>query len=131
MHLTEDAELLVERFVSAIPAISRTWDSYVASSGGGEIECVDMAAIARFVVEEAAAGRVDSLEIGLGLAETVLESGNQHDQDIVATCFLESVVHAVSREEIPAEVVVPLLGGRSREYWRAWDSFTGVHTRGL
>ncbi|MCE5318951.1 MAG: hypothetical protein LLG04_16510 [Parachlamydia sp.] len=62
--------------------------------------------------------------------EFLLAEGDDMVQNAVATCFLENILNRTP-EKIQPHTFVPFLGKQSREYCKAWDSFTGVYTQGL
>jgi len=62
--------------------------------------------------------------------EYLLAEGDDMVQNTVATCFLENILNRTPLD-IQPHTFVPYLGKLSREYCKAWDSFTGVYTSRL
>lgn len=62
--------------------------------------------------------------------EFLMVNGDEDTQTAVATCFLENILN-VTPSQIDPKCFLLYLGPQSKEYCRAWDSFTGVQTEGL
>jgi hypothetical protein len=77
------------------------------------------------VVTDAWNGLTESERDGvLSVAERALTSGSESLATAVATGFLESLVHAVSRRRIEGPDLARHLGPRSRAHLDAYDAFT-------
>ncbi|MGJ7905773.1 hypothetical protein ACOQFL_04765 [Actinopolyspora sp. H202] len=62
----------------------------------------------------------------LGRLEEVLVSGTEHEQDAVATGFLEALVTAYDHGDFDLATVWHELGEESRHYIKIWNTRTGV-----
>jgi hypothetical protein len=62
------------------------------------------------------------------LVERLLGDGSNEVRSVIATGLLEGLAN---QRRLPAELWVPLIGPRAREYLRAWDRFTAAVTPGL
>lgn len=70
------------------------------------------------------------IECVCAAVERVISEGTQDAKEAIATGFLEAMLHKGSSIS-GFDAIVSRLGPASREYCRAWDEFTGVHTPGL
>jgi len=60
----------------------------------------------------------------LDAVERGMASGGELLRTALATGLLEALAHDMDRAVVPSELVIPLLGTRSRAYLDAWDDFT-------
>ncbi len=59
--------------------------------------------------------------------EFLLQNKNSDEkvQTLVTTCFLENMQNQSANGAFSANLFVPLLGNKSKEYCKAWDEFIG------
>jgi len=63
--------------------------------------------------------------------ESILTGTDEIVATAIATGFLESLLAASSAGKLDFETIAPHLGVHSKQYCKAWDTFTGCHTPGL
>lgn len=126
----------MEKFIDITPGFISHWERHKEYWGDDERGlCIDLAAYSEFVCERLNDFSEEQRLSVFRMAEFLLLNGNDEVKDCVATCFLESICNKISadgsKNGLDAELVVPYLGEKSREYVRAWDEFTGIKTPGL
>jgi hypothetical protein len=126
------SERLISRVLQVLPAFRARWMKYAAEQEGcGErLYSLEIAELARFVSDDSGLSSRQLSEL-FDFVEEVLANGADAEKDLVATCFLENLANAVSAGHLSAARIVPFLGRRSKEFWRAWDDFTGLTTENL
>lgn len=122
-------EILLEKFPILKPKLKEILKEWGEDHYPNELIFGDFA---DFVVELIQEGKISESELKeiFSFMEYALINGEGSIKDIVATCFLEDLLHATPGK-ISALTFVHLLGEESREYCKAWDEFTGVKTEGL
>jgi hypothetical protein len=73
----------------------------------------------------------DQIHKLLDFVEKLLTTADSNTKDAVATGFLESLLGEASAGRFDFTLIESLLGDASRNYWHAWDTFTGLRTKGL
>jgi hypothetical protein len=119
--------LLVRALPEFKPALDATRAEWGSEPPG---LCNELFTLSDLVIDRLASTLQHDLEPLFQAIERLMLEGNEDVKDAVATCFLENVLNATSKD-VPAERFVPLLGPESRAFCRAWDEFTGVKTPGL
>jgi hypothetical protein len=122
---------LLPLFVRCCPGLRallvRAADDWLCEDGTISYFAV-AALLSEYAVERFDAGDYTFSDELFDLVERLLGDGSQEVGDVIATGFLEGLVN---QERLAADLWVPLIGPRAREYLRAWDRFTGVATPGL
>lgn len=117
--------LLKEKFPKFIPY----WDDYV-NYWGSDLGSLEVIPFAYYTVDEIKSENYLTVEDIFIFIEFLMCNGNQAVQDVVATCYLESLLNR-DPEEIQFIKFRQYLGKETIAYCRAWDEFTGVYTKGL
>lgn len=121
---------VMDAILEQVPAFQECWEMHLSYWGGEDAGlCNDMAAFSHYVVDLIGSGHLGSLDVIFDLVERFLQEGDQEVQDAVATCFLENLLNASSAGKVDISRFFSLLGIESRAYCRAWNRYTGVHTR--
>jgi hypothetical protein len=125
-------EQCMEEIVERFPGFSEAWRRHRASWADEEAGlCNDVAAFGDYIEQQIAGGHLNDVPEIIMFLEALLVDGDDDVQTAVTTCCLENLLNYVSAGRIPAQSFTHLLGPKSREYCRAWDTFTGVQTPGV
>jgi hypothetical protein len=92
---------------------------------------IAMGTVARALAAGVKTTSRDQIRAVLEFAEQLLTNADQTTRDAVATGFLESLLSEASAGRFDFSSIDSLLGNESRKYCNAWDTFSGVVTKGL
>jgi hypothetical protein len=123
---------VIPRVLDAVPEFEAAWDAHMAywdrvSPG----VCLDLAALSEFALDQATAGDSKLFARVMDVIERVLAESDEDAENLLVTCFLETLLNYVSAGRLSAHLLVANLGPRSRILGKAWDNATGVQTEGL
>src|SRR5687768_12945911 len=113
---------LIPRFLEVCPAFRRQWEEHLAYLGGEAAgEYNDMSELALFVVESYVRGDMSCLPPIFALIESILETGDAEQQQMVSVGLLESIQIRSTHEKFGPDAFLPYLGTHSHDAW-AWIS---------
>ncbi|WP_447895911.1 DUF7674 family protein [Vreelandella sp. GE22] len=119
-------------FIDKTPGFEPVWQAHL-EFWGNDIPGLsnDISKLSSYLIKNLHLISKDQRKEIFLLVESCLEKGDEMVKNAVATCLLENMLNAVSSERVEAHLFVDLLGEKSRNFCKAWDDFTGVHTQGL
>jgi len=124
---------IIPSLINACPPFYRTLvvtaDQWLKEDGHISSRAV-MSILSQFVIERLVNYEYDHITELFAMTEEFMISDSEDLQNATATCFLENLLNATP-ERLDSASFVSLLGPESKEYCRAWDTFTGVKASGI
>ncbi len=115
-----------------VPELSKKWQEHLDFWGEDEPGlCNDLRPLTLLTIDSIEKRDTECLTRIFNTAEELLVIGDSDVKDVIATCFLESLVNISSAGTISSLSFVNLLGENSKIHCKKWDEFTGVKTVGL
>jgi hypothetical protein len=120
-------EQLMDYVRLRIPGFEEPWSEHLRAWGEEKRGlCSDVEVLTDYTAQLVDSGTEEQLREVFDLVEELLAQGDADVQNLLATCFVESLINLASNGRISAQRFAPLLGPRSRQRCKAWDEFTGV-----
>lgn len=121
----------MEFVLRSVPDFAPRWEAHLNYwQGKPSGLCLDMSEFSHYVGGLIQDDNVSGLPLIFDVVEDLVRNGDISVRTAATTCFLENLLNLVP-DTLPPERFVHLLGPESREFCVGWDTFTGVHTRGL
>ncbi len=116
---------VIKLILQTEPNFATNWQQHLEYWGEDEVGlCIDIDVFSDFVIQLIKDDMTQKLPEIFELIENFMKNGTERVKDAVATCFLENILSAVSREEISSTAFTDLLGDESQAYCTEWNKFT-------
>ncbi len=128
---SHDVPSIVPDLLSLCPGIEGRWRDHLAYwEGEDRGEYIDVSVVVHYIVDSYAVGRTDFFPALFRKAESILESGDPKQQEVLVIGLFEDVQTVASHSDFGWKVFEKWLGPRSLAAWRQieleWEGKTSL-----